>query len=807
MQLRSLSSTERKHKNERISRYKRKSHLVGNLTIKKGALLLRMSAVKRNAEEDLQPDGTKKQFTAATLLKSAYESSQNELKPADVRIADLDELAYFQRRKRTEYENALRRNRFNYGQWMRYAQFEIDQKDIRRARSVFERALEVDYKNVAMWVRYIQTEIKQKNINHARNLLERATYLLPRIDKLWYMYVTIEESIGNIVAVDEIFEKWLQWKPVKDVWIHYLDYQERYEEFDNERLTFEKLVIVFNDSDSWLRWVDFEKTHGDAINVANVYKLGVNSLFKSSLLDAAYMISWVQYQYANKKFNKVKELYDFGFKSLKEDEKKKLQKFQIDYEKQYGVDTEDIEVYVLQKRRITYEEKLQASPKDYETWWMYLTLLIDSSLETSETVISQKFDVSISNAPEGNEPHQWVALWYLHYRYSLWLEFDLKDVGRAQQVYDHFAGILPHKKVALIDFWLKYADFKLRNSDLTEMRKVLGQAIGFTSSEEIIKYYIDIEMKLKYFDRARKLYDKLIEMYPANWRHWMQYYEYEDSLGNEERSYSIIEISVFGDFLEKRDKIKLINAVVDKLTDNYNFKLARKLLEYKIELNPKNVDYMVQRCLFELRVPSESQLEAFENSEDPADGDLEIVIDDAMKANVRNGYERFIGKVKEEGKVQIRIILLESLKKFELQYGDPERIRQAEERLPRIVRKVRKDEIGNQEEYMEYEFPEDDKEIEEQVEEFENEFLADLNEVVDEEEDEEEEEEEEEDEDEVEEESADVDPDATDARAARFKSRFASDSEDDEGQGEPDAQGNEMKSGAPTTRLTSRFEE
>ena len=164
------------------------------------------------------------QFTASKLLQSAYESSKHDLKVADFKITDLEELHYMQRRKRTEFENAIRRNRFNFGQWMRYAQFEIDQKDYARARSVFERAIEVDYKNVPLWIRYIQSEIKLKNINHARNLLERAIKLLPRIDKFWYLYVTIEESIGNVTAVSHIFDKWLNWKPNRDVWLHYLEF-------------------------------------------------------------------------------------------------------------------------------------------------------------------------------------------------------------------------------------------------------------------------------------------------------------------------------------------------------------------------------------------------------------------------------------------------------------------------------------------------------------------------------------------------------------------------------------------------------
>ena len=46
-------------------------------------------------------------------------------------------------RKRTEFENALRRQRHHIGTWVKYALFEVKIKEFTRARSVFERALQV----------------------------------------------------------------------------------------------------------------------------------------------------------------------------------------------------------------------------------------------------------------------------------------------------------------------------------------------------------------------------------------------------------------------------------------------------------------------------------------------------------------------------------------------------------------------------------------------------------------------------------------------------------------------------------------
>lgn len=765
-----------------------------------------MSGVKRRLSVD--ETETKQQFTAANILKSAYESSINELKTPDFHIADLDELHYFQQRKRTEYENALRRNRFNYGQWMRYAQFEIDQKDLRRARSVFERALEVDYKNVSMWVRYIQVEIKNKNINHARNLLERATKLLPRVDKLWYMYITIEETIGNIVAVNEIFENWLQWKPVKDVWIHYIEYKERYGEYEDERLLFEKFVTTFCESETWLRWTTFEKKHGDFTNVENVFKLGVNALFAKNNLTSQFLIAWIQFEHSHKKFEKVRELYKFGFKALNAKETHNLQKFQTDFEKQYGVDNENVEKYVLLKRKVVYEDQLAKVPTDYETWWTYFNLLIDSELEISNDKIREKFENALGNIPQDLEHQHWVPYCYLSYRFALWEEYENNRIDNAKRIYEKLIKLIPHKKITIIDVWYKYADFELRNFDVTAMRKVLGQAIGLASNEDIILHYIMLEIKLKYFDRARKLFNKLIELYPKNWKNWLEYFGFEDSLGNDVRSSNIIEISIFENFLSPKDKVKMIGSVVDQLIENYNFNLARRLYEYKVELMEQDVGAMIERCLFELKVPSQKQIEAYDKSKNNGTDQFAFVVDEDTKNRVRNEYDRFLKVMKYSENVQKRIVLLESWKKFEEQYGDTEKVESVVSRLPKIIRKTRSVEGEDfQEEYIEYVFPEDVKEIQEQVDEFEAEFVNELQVGIDNEKEEYKED------DDVVDEEDEAEDDASDganaAKAKAFHSRFASDSEGEEADQDEDDNDNDDNDEADRTSSSfrGRFEE
>ena len=72
------------------------------------------------------------QISAEQLLREAVDRQEPGLQAPTQRFADLEELHEFQGRKRKEFEDYVRRNRINMNNWMRYAQWELEQKEFRR---------------------------------------------------------------------------------------------------------------------------------------------------------------------------------------------------------------------------------------------------------------------------------------------------------------------------------------------------------------------------------------------------------------------------------------------------------------------------------------------------------------------------------------------------------------------------------------------------------------------------------------------------------------------------------------------------
>jgi crooked neck len=62
--------------------------------------------------------------------------------------------------------------------------------------------------------------------------------------------------------------------------------------------------------------------------------------------------------------------------------------------------------------------------------------------------------------------------------------------------------------------WLAYAYFEIRRLDVTAARKVLGAGIGMCPKPKLFSGYIELEMRLREFDRVRTLYEKFLTVCP-----------------------------------------------------------------------------------------------------------------------------------------------------------------------------------------------------------------------------------------------------------------------------------------------------
>lgn len=631
------------------------------------------------------------QISAEQLLREAVDRQEPGLQAPTQRFADLEELHEYQGRKRKEFEDYVRRNRVNMNNWMRYAQWELEQKEYRRARSIFERALDVDPTSVVLWIRYTESEMRTRNINHARNLFDRAVTILPRVDKLWYKYVYMEETLGNVAGARQIFERWMSWEPDEAAWSSYIKMEKRYGEMQRARAILERFTAVHPEPKNWIKWARFEEESGTSDLVREVYGMAVETL-GDDFMDEKLFMAYAKFEARLKEYERARAIYKFALDRMPRSKSVNLHKAYTTFEKQFG-DRDGVEDVILSKRRVQYEEQVKENPKNYDAWIDYARLE-----ETAGDVdrVRDVYERAIAQIPPTQEKRHWRRYIYLWIFYALYEEMTNQDVERTRQIYQECLKLLPHKKFTFAKVWLMTAQFEIRQGQLQAARKTLGRALGMCPKDKLFKGYIELELKLFEFVRVRTLYEKYIELNPANCQAWIKFAELERGLDDLDRTRAIFELAVEQPQLDMPEL--LWKSYIDFEEEEGEYDRTRQLYERLLQ-KTDHVKVWISWAQFEIGVPED----------DEGDEEEERPVSEEAKARARKIFERAYRSMKEKDLKEERVALLNAWKSFETAHGSPTDIEKVDAQMPRKVKKRRKLDDDSFEEYMDYVFPADDE--------------------------------------------------------------------------------------------------
>ncbi|KAF2002918.1 TPR-like protein [Amniculicola lignicola CBS 123094] len=635
------------------------------------------------------------QITAEQLLREAVQRQDEQIIAPTQKFADLEELTAFQGRKRTEYENYCRRNRINMNNWMKYAQFELEQKDFRRARSIFERALDVDSTSVQLWSRYIDSEIKERNINHARNLCDRAVTILPRIDKLWYKYVYMEETLGNIQGAREVFERWMSWEPNEQAWSAYIKLEKRHGEFERARNIFQRFTAVHPEPKNWIKWAKFEEESGTSDLVRNVYETAIEEL-DTDFADEKVFMAYAKFEARLQEFERARAIYKFALERMARSKSENLHKAFTTFEKQFG-DRDGIEDVILSKRRVHYEQEVKENPKNYDAW-IDFARLEESAGDVDR--VREVYEHAIAQVPPTTQKRHWRRYIYLWLFYAVFEETVPKDIERTRQIYNACIKLIPNKTFTFSKAWLAFAWFEIRQLQLATARKILGTSIGMCPKERLFRGYIELEMKLFEFNRCRKLYEKYILFDGTNTQAWIKFAELERGLDDLRRTRAIFELGLEQPVLNMPEL--LWKAYIDFEEEERQFDNARALYERLLEKAP-HVKVWITYAQFEIRAPDPGQEEE-EGAEDE-----EKPVAESAKDRAREIFKRAHKLFKSQELKEERVTLLQAYRSFEAAHGTPETLESIEKQMPRKIKKRRKLDDDSFEEYIDYVFPQDDE--------------------------------------------------------------------------------------------------
>lgn len=655
------------------------------------------------------------QVSSAEILDHANQLKQSTFKRPEQTIQDLEELRSYQLAKRREYEQQLNKNRLNFGQWIRYAKWEVQHnQDFQRARSIMERALEVNGQHVPFWVRYIEMELLHRNINHARNLLDRGVTLLPKTDKLWFMYVQTEEAVGNYRGVRAVFERWVDWRPPRVAWTAYADFERRYEEWDNARAVYLRYVSQNpGDGAMWRDWLRFETTQPPpsavhAARVRGIFECAADTLlqpeFRHDDTIPEIVVLWTQWEAEQAEHARARAVFALLLdrELLAPHHKPAVYQAFSEFEKRYGEGAAGATLQL--KRRLQYRLEVDLNPRDYDAWWEL------AKFDDAVAVLRQ----AVACAPESaSKLVAWRRYVFLWLRLALTLEFEARDVEAARDTWKQAVDSIPHRQFTFGKLWIQYAQFELRHRGLGAARKVLGRAIGQSSENpkrNVFRYYIQLETQLAEWERVRTLYEKWLETaLLCDYYHGTllalpvlrEYVQFEQNMGESQRCVALysmaMEMSTSSTTVKFTPEEALVTAYVDFLKEEFMYPEARAVLRNRTH----SVDSWIALALFESSILSPQQLEALELIE----GDTQFSIGEHHLKETRRVFNEAYNKYKAEGDGESALRLLEAWSTYEEGHGTEQALANVDKKRPTPVRK-RREVDGVDEVYTEYVFPE-----------------------------------------------------------------------------------------------------
>ncbi|CAO1399070.1 unnamed protein product [Diamesa hyperborea] len=638
----------------------------------------KVAKVKNKAPAEIQ-------ITAEQLLREAKERDLEILPPPPKqKISDAAELADYQQRKRKVFEDNLRKNRNVVSNWIKYAQWEESQKEVKRARSIWERALDNDHRNITIWLKYAEMEMKNRQVNHARNLWDRAVTIMPRTNQFWYKYTYMEEMLENVAGSREVFERWMEWQPEEQAWQTYINFELRYKELDRARKVYERFVMVHPEIKNWIKYARFEESHGFINGSRSVYERAIE-FFGDYHMDERMYIAFARFEENQKEHDRARTIYKYALGHLPKDKTLDLYKSYSIHEKKFG-DRAGIEDVIVSKRKFQYEQEIAENPTNYDAWFDYLRLIEN---EGNVDATRESYERAIANVPPANDKNFWRRYIYLWINYALFEELETEDMERTRQIYKTLLELIPHKIFTFSKIWLFYAQFEIRQKNLLVARKALGMAIGMCPRDKIYRGYIELEIQLREFDRCRILYEKFLEFGPENCITWMKFAELETLLGDVERARAIFELAVNQQRLDMPEL--LWKSFIDFEVQQGEFELARQLYERLLE-RTGHVKVWISYAKFELSADQEDNMNI---------------------ALARRVYERSNDCLRSLNDREARMMLLEAWRDFENESGDQDSIEKVLKKMPKRVKKRQKivsetGETEGWEEIFDYIFPEDE---------------------------------------------------------------------------------------------------
>ncbi|KAF8341219.1 TPR-like protein [Cantharellus anzutake] len=460
-------------------------------------------------------------------------------------------------RSRSVYERALDVDPRNVRLWLSYTEMELKSRNVQHARNHFDRAVTLLPRIDQLWYKYVYLEELLQNVPGARQVFERWMKWEPD-DKAWQAYIKLEERYGELDRSSAIYERWVSVRPDPRVWVKWAKFEEERGNLEKCREVFQTALEYFGDDEQqvetaqavfaafakmetrlkeyerarviykfalsrlprsksaslYAAYTKFEKQHGDRTGVEATV-LGKRRIqYEEEILQDPHNYDvWFDYVKLEEDafrsesspegeaaaMNRVREVYERAVAQVPPASEKRYWRRYIFLWLNYAL-FEEIETKDTARARQIYKTAVQLVPHKQFTFAKLWTMFARFEIRQMDLQTARK----ILGTAIGMSPKEALFKGYIQ------LELELREFDRVRTLYEKYLEYDPTNCSA----WIKFAELESTLGDLSRTRAIFELAASqpaLDMPELLWKAYIDLEVEEGERQRARALYERLLE--------------------------------------------------------------------------------------------------------------------------------------------------------------------------------------------------------------------------------------------------------------------------------------------------------
>ncbi|BFG34882.1 hypothetical protein CerSpe_211560 [Prunus speciosa] len=462
-------------------------------------------------------------------------------------------------RARSVWERALEVDHRNPTLWHNYAEAEMKNKFINHARNVWDRAVTLLPRVDQFWYKYIHMEDIMGNVAGARQIYERWMNWMPD-QQGWFSFIKFELRYNEIERTRAIFERFVQCHPKVGAWIRYAKFEMKNGEVGRARNVYERAVEIMGDDEEveqlFVAFAEFEERCKETDRARRIYKFALDHIPKQRVEDLYKKFVCLEKQYGdrqgiedaivgNRRFqyedevrknplnydswfdyirleesagnkDRIREVYERAIANVPPVTEKRYWQRYICLWINYAL-YEELDAGDMERARDVYRECLQLIPHkkfSFAKIWLLAALLEirQLNLEGARKILGTAI---------GKSPKDKIFKKYIE------IELNLGNFNRCRKLYEKYLHWSPENCYA----WTKYAELEKSLCETERTRAVFELAIAqpaLDMPELLWKAYIDFELSEGEFERARELYEKLLDR-TKHLKVWISYAKFEAS--------------------------------------------------------------------------------------------------------------------------------------------------------------------------------------------------------------------------------------------------------------------------------------